>query len=102
MFGGSIEARNAASSACVWAPDGGPPGGSIELSGVALRYGTTNSSGRAYAILNDSGTNCNIIVNGMLVNVNDVYGPITYIGNLYSTNLVGTAPADANARAARQ
>jgi len=84
MFGGSIEARNAASSACVWVP-GGPPGGSIELSGVALRYGTTNSSGRAYAILNSSGTNCQ-------VNVNDVYGPITYVGNLYSTNLVGTAP----------
>jgi hypothetical protein len=101
MFGGSIEARNAASSVCVWAP-GSPPGGSIELSGVALRYSTTNSSGRAYAILNDSGTNCNIIVNGMLVNVNDVYGPITYIGNLYSTNLVGTAPADANARSARK
>jgi hypothetical protein len=93
MFGGSIEARNAASSACVWAP-GSPPGGSIELSGVALRYGTTNSSGRAYAILNDSGTNCQIIVSGMLINVNDVYGPINYVGNLYSTNLVGTAPAD--------
>jgi hypothetical protein len=99
MFGGSIEARNAASSACVWAP-GSPPGGSIELSAVALTYGTTNTSGRAYAILNNSGTNCNIIVNGMLVNVNDVYGPITYVGNLYSTNLVGTAPADASARAA--
>ena len=93
MFGGSIEARNAASSVCVWAP-GGPPGGSIELSGVALRYGTTNSSGRAYAILNNSGTNCHIIVNGMLVNVNDVVGPITYIGNLYSTNVVSTIPAD--------
>jgi hypothetical protein len=99
MFGGSIEARNAASSACIWAP-GSPPGGSIELSGVALRYGTTNTSGRAYAILNNSGTNCNVVVNGMLVNVNDVYGPITYIGNLYSTNLVGTAPADISARAA--
>jgi len=91
MFGGSIEARDAASSVCVWAP-GSPPGGSIELSGVALRYGTTNNSGRAYAILNSSGTNCQIVVNGMLVNVNDVYGPITYLGNLYSTNLVGTAP----------
>ena len=99
MFGGSIEAKNAASSACVWAPGGGPTGGSIELSGVALRYGTTNTSGRAYAILNDSGTNCHIIVNGMLVNVNDVYGPITYIGNLYSTNLVGTAPAVVSPRA---
>jgi hypothetical protein len=99
MFGGSIEARNAGSSACVWASPGSPPGGSIELSGVALRYGTTNSSGRAYAILNNSGTNCHIVVNGMLVNVNDVYGPITYVGNLYSTNLVGTAPVDASARA---
>jgi len=100
MFGGSIEARDAASTVCVWAP-GGPPGGSIELSGVALRYGTTNTSGHAYAILNNSGTNCHIIVNGMLVNVNDVYGPITYLGNLYSTNLVGTAPAEASGRAAR-
>jgi hypothetical protein len=99
MFGGSIEAKNAASSVCVWAPGGGPSGGSIELSGVALRYGTTNTSGRGYAILNDSGTNCHVIVNGMLVNVNDVYGPITYIGNLYFTNLVGTASADASARA---
>jgi len=101
MFGGSIEARNAASTACVWAP-GGPAGGSIELSGVALNYSTTNTSGRAYAILNDSGTNCQIIVNGMLVNVSDVYGPITYVGNLYSTNLVGTAPAATRTGAASQ
>jgi hypothetical protein len=93
MFGGSIDARNAASSACVWAP-ATVPGGSIELSAVALRYGTTNAAGRAYAILNTSGTNCHITVNGMLVNVADVFGPISYIGNLYSTNLVGTAPAD--------
>jgi hypothetical protein len=94
MFGGSIEARNAASSACVWAP-GGPPGGSIELSAVALRYGTTNAAGQAYAILNASGTNCHVTVNGMLVNVADVFGPISYVGNLYSTNLVGTAQASA-------
>jgi hypothetical protein len=100
MFGGSIDAQNAASSVCVWAP-GSPPGGSIELSGVALRYGTTNTSGRAYAILNNSGTNCHIIVNGMLVNVNDVYGPIAYVGNLYSTNVIGTAPANGNASEAR-
>jgi hypothetical protein len=91
MFGGSIEAKNAASSACVWAP-GGSPGATIELSGVALRYSTTNTSGRALAILNESGTNCQITVNGMLVNVADVFGPINYVGNLYSTNLIGTAP----------
>lgn len=92
MFGGSVEARNAASSACIWSPSG-LPGGSIELSAVALRYSTTNAAGRAYAILNASGTNCHVTVNGMLVNVADVYGPISYVGNLYSTNLVGTAPA---------
>ncbi len=94
MFGGSIEAKNAASSVCVWAP-GAAPGGTIELSAVALRYGTTNTAGRGYAILNASGTNCQITVNGMLVSVGDVFGPISYIGNLYSTNLVGTAPTEA-------
>lgn len=95
MFGGSIEARNAASSACVWAPNA-TPGGSIELSGVALRYGTTNTSGRAYAILNASGTNCQVTLNGMLVNVGDVFGAISYVGDLYSTNIIGSAPAEAS------
>jgi hypothetical protein len=92
MFGGSIEARNAQFSACVWSPAGTPRGGSIEISGVALRYMTTNTTGRAYAILNESSANCRITVKGMLVNLLDVVGPVSFEGNLYATNLFDPSP----------
>jgi hypothetical protein len=95
MFGGSIEARNTQFSACVWSPRGTAPGGSIEISGVALSYGTTNTAGRAFAILNESGTNCSITVKGMLLKTSDVSGPVIYEGNLYTTNLVDEATAPA-------
>jgi hypothetical protein len=88
LYGGSVEAKNARYSACVWSPPGTPEGGSIELSGVALTYGTTNAAGRAYAILNESGNNCRIVVRGMLVKVADVAGAIEYDGNILSTNVV--------------
>jgi hypothetical protein len=60
-----------------------------ELSGVSLRCATTNAGGLAYAILNESGTNCRVTLKGMLVKAADVSGPASYEGNCAATNLVG-------------
>jgi hypothetical protein len=96
MFGGSIEAKNSASSICVWAPSTAPPGGSIELSGVSLRYSTTNTAGRAYAIANQSGGNSRITLKGMLVNAADVVGPVSSEGSLPIANLTGGLTTNLN------
>jgi hypothetical protein len=86
MFGGSIEARNSDESACVLA--GGGAGSSVELSGVSLRYSTTNSGGVALAIYQIN-SNCLVNLKGMLVNPADVSGSVAYEGRLPVTNLVG-------------
>ena len=95
MFGGSIEARNADSGACVFAWDAGQPGASIELSGVSLRYSSANTGRRAYAILNQSSGHCTIIVKGMLVKGADVSGAVNCDGFGLSTNITVLGPGPA-------
>ena len=86
MFGGSIEARNSDTSACVWASTA-RPGASIELSGVSLRCATTNAGGQAWAILNEADANCRITLKGMLVNASEVSGPVNGEGFGLTTNI---------------
>jgi hypothetical protein len=86
MFGGSIEARNSDESVCVLA--GGGAGSSVELTGVSLRYSTTNSGGVARAIYQIN-TNCSVNLKGVLVNPAGVSGTVSYEGRLPVANLVG-------------
>jgi hypothetical protein len=92
MFGGSIEARNPDSGACVFAWDSGQAGASIELTGVSLRHATTAAGQPPYAILNQSSGHCTVTVKGMLLNAADVSGAVNYEGFGLTTNIPVLSP----------
>jgi hypothetical protein len=92
MYGGSIETTNARVSGCAWAWDTGDTGGSIELTGVALRHPPASASGRSYAVMNESSGHCTITVHGILLAPEDVYGAVNYVGLGLTTNLTVLGP----------
>jgi hypothetical protein len=89
VAGGSIEIQNSSEGACVFVPPFAPPGGSVELSGVAFRYSSTNSGWVSRAIANRAGANCRITLKGTFINPLDTAGLVYTDGKVPIWNLFG-------------